>query len=291
MRVLLTALAFVAVTAAPNARQGPAQPQVPTFKGGVRVIAMDAFVRDKDDNFVTGLTRDDFEVLEDQRPQEIASVSMVNLPVDRRGRPIPVESDARPLSLPLEPTDDIGRVYVMILNSGDAERVRRIAHEFLDEFLGSTDLMAIMHGNRAITQGLTNDKEVLGPAVDRYQGSGGKVLTLIKEIAVSLNALRGRRKAILYLGDEGGIRREDDPQVVFGNPALSRAMQRDYDEAVRMAVRNNVRIYPIDPRGFLVRFSDMTGNAGPARSPSAPPLPPGMTGDEPAAFLVQQQAA
>ena len=71
MRVPLTALAFVAVTAAPYARQGPAQPQVPTFKGGVRVIAMDAFVRDKDDNFVTGLTRDDFEVLEDERSRRL----------------------------------------------------------------------------------------------------------------------------------------------------------------------------------------------------------------------------
>ena len=291
MRVLLTALAFLAVTPAPYAQQGSAQPQVPKFKGGVRVIAMDAFVRDKDDNFVTGLTRDDFEVFEDERPQEIASVSMVNLPVDRRGRPIPVESDSRVLSPSLESVDDIGRVYVMILNSGNAERVRGIAHEFLDEFFGSTDLMAVMHGNRAVTQGLTNDKEVLGAAVDRYQGSGGKVLTLIKEIAVNLNALRGRRKAILYVGDEGGIRREDEARVVFANPSLARAMQRDYDEAVRMAVRNNVRIYPIDPRGFLPRFDDMTGSAKAARPPSAPVPPPSPTEGDPQAFQVGAAAS
>jgi VWFA-related protein len=282
LRLLLTGLAFVVVTAAPYAQQGPAQTRVPTFKGGVRVIAMDAFVRDKDDNFVTGLTSADFEVVEDERLQQIASVSMVNLPVDRRGRPVPVESDDRTLSVAPGSTDDVGRVYVMILNSGDAERVRRIAHEFLDEFLGSTDLMVVLHGNRAVTQGLTNDKEVLRAAVDRYQGSGGKVLTLIKDIAVNLNALGGRRKAILYVGDEYGIRREDAPGAVSES---SRAMQRDYDEAVRMAVRNNVRIYPIDPRGFLVRFSDLTGSAAAARPPSVPARPGAPPENEPTPFL------
>ena len=73
-------------------------------------------------------------------------------------------------------------------------------------------------------------------------------------MAVNLNAVRGRRKAILYVGEDHTISRSDGPL----DAGFSRARQRTYDDMVRMAVRNNVRIYPIDPRGYLVRFADMT---------------------------------
>ena len=36
--------------------------------------------------------------------------------------------------------------------------------------------------------------------------------------------------------------------------------RHEYDDMVRMAVRNDVRVYPIDPNGFQVHFSDITGN-------------------------------
>ena len=257
MRTLMPVFS-VLVGAASLASQGlpsPAQTQTPTFKAGVRVIEVDAIVRDRDDNFVTGLTKDDFVVLEDGQPQEIASVSTLNLHVDRRGRPAE-------LSVPGTPAagwpEDMGRVYVMILNSGH-EQVRRIAYEFIDGFLGPTDLMAIMHGNRAGTQGLTNQKEVLRAAVDRYTRGGGNGMSLIKEASVNLNALRGRRKAILYIGEDTGIARAENSAMEG-----TRARQLEYDEAVRTAIRNNVRVYPIDPRGFLVRIPLEYREGGPA---------------------------
>jgi VWFA-related protein len=243
MRILLPVLvAVMGVGALASQRpSAPAQTQPPTFKGAVRVIEVDAIVRDRDDNFVPGLTKDDFVVFEDGRSQEIVSVSTLNLPVDRRGRPAEINL---PAAAPVagEP-EDIGRVYVMILNSSH-EQVRRIAHEFIDGYLGPTDLMSIMHGNRAGTQGLTNDKELLRAAVDRYSGGGANGVALIKEVSINLNALRGRRKAILYIGEDTGIARSERSL-----PEMAK-----YDDAVQTAIRNNVRIYPIDPRGFLVRI-------------------------------------
>ena len=100
----------------------------------------------------------------------------------------------------------------MIMNSGH-EDVRRIAHEFIDGFLGPTDLMSIMHGKRAATQGLTNQKELLRAAVDRYSGARGGGTSLIKEASVNLNALRGRRKAILYIGEDTGLNKAKRPFV------------------------------------------------------------------------------
>jgi VWFA-related protein len=223
-------------------------PQQPTFRSGVRIVEVDAVVRDSDDRFVANLTKDDFEVLEDDVPQEIFSVSMLNIPVDRRGRALDAEVQESSSRVSF---NDIGRIYVLILNGGEPERIRRIAHEFVDEFLGPTDLMAVMHGNRAVTQGLTSDKELLLAAIDRFSGGTANGIRLIKEVAVNLNAVNGRRKAILFIGD-----------TRFPGFWTSREVEREYNDAVRTAVRNNVRVYPIDPRGFLVRFGDMTGEQG-----------------------------
>ena len=63
-------------------------PELPTFRGGVRVIEVDAIVRDRDGNFVDNLTKDDFELLEDGRRQDIQNLSMVKLPVGQKGRPL-----------------------------------------------------------------------------------------------------------------------------------------------------------------------------------------------------------
>ena len=258
MRTLLPMLVVVMGVAslASQSPPSPAQTPPPTFRGSVRVIELDAIVRDRDDSFVPGLTKDDFVVLENGRPQEIASVSMLNLPIDRRGRP--AETDVPAAAPAAGGPEDIGRVYVMILNSSH-EHVRRIAHEFVDGFLGPTDLMSVMHGNRAGTQGLTNQKELLRAAIERYSGSSGSGIALIKEVSINLNALRGRRKAILYIGEEGGIARGENS--IFEGAV---ARQRQYDDAVRTAIRNNVRIYPIDPRGFLVRIPLVYREGGPA---------------------------
>lgn len=207
-------------------------------------------VRDSDDQFVANLTKDDFEVHEDGMAQEVFSVSMLNIPVDRRGHPIDVDA---PQPSSSGSGDDIGRVYVLVLNAGEPARIRRIAHEFVEGFLGPTDLMAVMHGNRTVTQGLTNDKEALVAAIDRFSGGSANAIRLMKEVAVNLNAVNGRRKAILLIGD-----------TRFPGFFNSREVEREYNDAVRTAVRNNVRVYPVDPRGFLVRFGDLTTEEAPS---------------------------
>jgi VWFA-related protein len=257
MRIRLLPIVVVCIVGsfALVAAQQPSSPQ-PTFRGAVRLIQVDAVVRDATDRFVANLTKDDFEVLEDGVTQEIFSASLLNIPVDRRGRPIDVDVPEPSLNGSF---DDIGRVYVVVLNAGDPEAIRRIAREFVENFLGPTDLMAVMHGNRAVTQGLTNDKNAILAAIDEFAGGATNRIGLIKEVAVNLNAVSGRRKAILFIGDTrfpGFFTKEGE---------------REYNDAVRTAVRNNVRVYPIDPRGFVVRFGDLTsesasGSAGPAAS-------------------------
>src|SRR5688572_32981688 len=90
--------------------QAQAPPSV-TFQTEVNYVDVDAIVTDDKGNFVSGLTRDDFEVFEDGKPQKIEMFSYVELPVQRAdrfvalGRPAP--ADTRSNERPFD-----GRVYV-----------------------------------------------------------------------------------------------------------------------------------------------------------------------------------
>ena len=53
-----------------------------TFQVEVNYVDVDAIVTDEKGNFVTGLTRDDFEVFEDGKPQKVEMFSYVELPVE-----------------------------------------------------------------------------------------------------------------------------------------------------------------------------------------------------------------
>jgi uncharacterized protein (TIGR03435 family) len=245
----------VARTLEASQTQATVQQQPPIFKAGVRLVEVDVTVRDKD-RFVDTLTTDDFEVLEDGKPQQIQQLWVVNLPVDRL--PNPPAAVATPLAV-VGSAADVGRLYVLVLGSGGLESVRGIARQFITEFLGPTDLMAIVHiSNRAATQGLTASRELLLDSVDRYRGGGGPEasLEMLREVAVSLSASTGRRKAVLFTG-HGVVmwspQIESDTKMDWAlveRGVRAYKMERVFQDMVTTAKRNNVRIYPIDPDGF-----------------------------------------
>src|SRR5882762_1065582 len=73
--VALTA-GLCAQSAAPPAAQAPAASQRPTFRVQVDLVSSDVVVRDEKGNFVSDLTKDDFEIFEDGVRQSIASMTM-----------------------------------------------------------------------------------------------------------------------------------------------------------------------------------------------------------------------
>src|SRR6202167_1467280 len=78
----------------PAARQGP---EAPNFKLQVDYVEVDAFVTDQRGQFVRGLKKEDFQVLEDRTPQAITAFTLVDIPIDRDSRPLftapPVDPD------------------------------------------------------------------------------------------------------------------------------------------------------------------------------------------------------
>lgn len=81
---VLFSLSFAAAAGAqqPAASPSPAPPPAadaatPTFSAGVEVVTVDAVVTDKKNGTISGITRDEFTILEDGVPQEITSFENV----------------------------------------------------------------------------------------------------------------------------------------------------------------------------------------------------------------------
>ncbi len=143
---LFSPLAFI-----PAARLAQAQwtqaPPAPTFSTGVNVVNVFANVRDKDGHIVTDLTKDDFTLLEDGRPQTIRYFAQ--------------QSDL-PLTLGL------------LVDTSMSERrmlptERKASHTFLEQVLRpEKDKAFLIHFDRDVEllQDLTSSRERLEKALD-----------------------------------------------------------------------------------------------------------------------------
>ena len=158
----------------PAQDQGAGSPPV-TFRVEINYVEVDAVVTDAQGRVVTNLTQDDFEVLEDGRPQKVAAFSLVNLPVERAVRPLflgsPVEPDVQ------ANTVAEGRIYMIVLDDlhtsfTNTPRVKQFLRDFLDRNFGVNDLAAVVHtsGRAVAGQEFTSNPRLLFEAVDRFAG-------------------------------------------------------------------------------------------------------------------------
>jgi len=203
---------------------------------------------------------------------------------------------------------------------------QRVATQFVDEAMGPRDLMAVIHvqGNQSDAQGFTSDKGLLRAAIARMkpdldlfgtrQGDDTfpekycdveKIRTsyeALETVSERLGATTGRRKAILWINgavpldaddpDECGRKGNGDGAGdLAGAQAYSlQFIQRD---AIRVATRNNVAIYPIDAVGLTAdpryfKTEQLVRPDGSTRTPT-----PGNTisDDEPPARKLRRLAA
>ena len=189
--VVLLAGATLRAGQAP-AGQAPAAPppsQTPTFKVQVDFIEVDAIVTDARGNYVRDLKKEDFQVFEDGKPQTVTNFVPIDIPIEQAERPLfakgAVEPDVQSNEQPFS-----GRVYVMVLDSAhtlpqNTNLVRRGAKRFIDEKLGSNDLMAVViargaAGGEAVGQEFTSNRRLLDLAVDKFRGAEPRSATLNK---------------------------------------------------------------------------------------------------------------
>ena len=178
-RVLIrTAVLCGVSTIAPlvTAQQQPAPSA--TFQVQVDFVDIDAVVTDERGNFVGDLTRDDFELLDDGKPQDISAFSLVDIPVPTatagvrpRATP-PVVSDVKSNAEPIS-----GRLYVIVLDDLNVAPLRtkivvNAARELIERNFGPNDLAAITYtsGRTDGAQEFTSERASLLAAIDKFQG-------------------------------------------------------------------------------------------------------------------------
>ncbi len=218
----------------------------PTFSADVKVVNVLATVRDKKNEIVTNLTKDDFVLLENRRPQTIRYFSR--------------ETDL-PLTVGLMVDTSMSQARVL-------ESERSASFRFLDQVLrDAKDKLFVMQFDLSVMlrQPLTSSRrelEAILPYVDtptrkelQMQTGGGTLLyDAILQASDTILKTQANRKAMIVLSDG----------VDFGSTAT-------LSDAIEAAQRADALIYSIlfsdesfpsfgpDGKGVLMRLSKDTG--------------------------------
>lgn len=156
----------------------PAVPQQPpiSFKSEVEYVEVYAIVTDSEGRFVTDLTSDSFEIVEDNTRQTISTFALVDLSISERAAQVlvspPIEADVAANESDLD-----GRVFVLVLDdlhtsASRTEQVKKSARQFVERYVGPTDQVAVVHtsGREGGAQDFTRSARRLVAAIDGFDG-------------------------------------------------------------------------------------------------------------------------
>lgn len=168
----------------PSGTVAPDGVQRPTFRAQIDYVEVSAIVTDDDGNLVKNLTKDDFQILENGKPQTIAVFNPVEIPFRQPERTL---IEGRPLKFDVANNDRVrdGRVYVIVLDDYHigAQRsglVKKAAREFVEKHVANNDLVAVIHasGRSNASQEFTNNKDLLLASIDKFMGMRLRSATL-----------------------------------------------------------------------------------------------------------------
>ena len=255
------------------------------FRSSVDRVRVDVVVTDRDDKPLTDLTKADFSIVENGRPQVITDFRFVSVPVARRapnvsGARTP-EPDVATNAMP-SPASRLWAIVVDDLHLIEADIVplKRTLTD-IARALSPDDEVALVYVGRSdlslnfttdsgrLFRAIDNVREAVGFGLDalpdrppndaRYvRNQAARSSDTLRNVAMSLAGSGHPRRAIVYLGTMTTI----DPQSMAGMAFLSDDLQRTFDQARR----SNVPIYTIDPRGTVLPEDAVRGGAGAIRS-------------------------
>ena len=177
-----------------------AQEQAPRFRVAVDAVRIDAVVTDKDGKIVRDLTADDFEILQDGKPQPVTFAQFVPiLLAERANTPAPAATlRATPIAGTAAAAAAVRREQIqrtiavvvddLAMSVESLYYVKRGLHDFIDRSLQPGDLVALVRtgGSMDGLQPFTTDRRVLHAAVDSlkwnaFSRSGVEAFTAVNQ--------------------------------------------------------------------------------------------------------------
>lgn len=279
----IAALITAILAAAPSARQ--VQQSQPTFRSGVDYVRVDVVVTDSGDRPVTGLTRNDFEIIEDGRRQTINDFEFISV--------LSADPNSN-LSEPRAPPADIAtnappstksRVFVMVVDDlhiveSEIVSVKQVMTEFIRALSPDDEVAVVFVGRSDLSQNFTTDRSLLLKTVNRVRDALGFGLDalgryspsnvihgdprimyeyarsadlVLKNVAMSLAGSSHPRRAIVYV--TGG-------SIISPHPGPGLNDFEELREAYDHARRADVPIYTLDPRGQVLPEDAIRGGIG-----------------------------
>ena len=308
MRILLTVLLLGPVTGAPSQRtQAEDADHLPaTFKVGTKLVEVDVVARDKR-GLATGLTKDDFALLDNGQPQDIAFFTVRSVRGLAATKPLPPPQPLPPGVFSNRPDskDAVPATQtVLLLDQLFTSPVSQIvAIQRIDKFLDlrrKQDGIAIftLGASVSVVQNMTSDEALLRRAVKRLKGrdanfrntdtSGmtGKAaaeydrLGMDERIRALKNALKATARHLASVpGRKSLVWISEGFPLLYCPPHLPCT---DYSPEMRDAAQAlneaNVALYAVDPRGLIGALGRMTGIANAESRGPASPVVPGYVG-------------
>jgi VWFA-related protein len=186
------ALFLLTITTLYSQTANTSNPIAPTFQSKVHVVLVDVTVTDNKGQPVTGLQKDDFKILEEGKPQTIASFE------EHKGVPPSEAAEQSPFATPLapnfytnnplnKPADSVNVLLLDALNTplGDQANVRRQMVSYLKGLQPGNRLAIFTLGSHMrIVEGFTADPAVLLAALNNKKFGGGLVASpmLLSEV-------------------------------------------------------------------------------------------------------------
>jgi VWFA-related protein len=240
---------------------------------GVDLATVDVIVADKKGSPVHNLKKEDFQLYEDGKKQEIVSLDEVN-----------AESESS--SLGVSPIDEKpshrGKTVLIVFNDSsirpeNIKKSRDSAQKFVKEHMRPQDLFAVAEFGMTmkVLQNFTKDREeVLGAIAhaDPMNAGGGSMyfedlLRSLDGIDLSIAPIKGQKTILIYsqqLGAPGNVgvstsqrgspgRQLSSPGyagVSMGNAGVARVsgtLEDTYKKTLVSAKKSNVTLYVIDP--------------------------------------------
>jgi VWFA-related protein len=170
MRAAGIALAASLLAAFPFAAAPQRPPQTPGFRSGVQLLEVDARVFDRDGRFVTDLARDDFEVLEDDRPQIIQTMFLVG--GLRAARAATDAATVPSHALPRSPQTWIFVFDERHLMPSGFTRAKRALDVFMSERFHAGDLAGVVSNDRMVNDRISSAREEFQAALKKVRIPG-----------------------------------------------------------------------------------------------------------------------
>src|SRR6185503_7501787 len=244
-------------------------------------VQLSVIVTDREGNPVSGLSEDDFEILEDGKPRPITTFFAVDVPIVRSERQV-AQSDVLSNDRPQ------GRLYIIALDQMAADsalKTRAFLRRFIDQYFGPDDMAAVVlttGGLRQSGQEFTSNPRLLLNAIDRFDGgtnlseldpSGGlrekNFIGDFKALMSFASTLRAGRKAVIFISQNipvDAYEAVERGRARFGG--LFSQVDTNWIDALSLATRNNIALYPIDPRGLTTGVTGESEDGSAAASQS-----------------------